>query len=519
MPPPPTKPSAAFSLFSGGGRRKPPNQAAAPPSPKVVVELDKEVYRPGEAISITISVKNSANTCSLLIEKLSFEIKGIEKLDSQWFNVKKLSETHSKHRRGEYLFMDGSTSYMVRNQIVSSGATRKYMVRTLLPTTLPPSYRGSTLRYFYYVSSTLSGEYINLENGHTHEESIHKLSELEVKIPLQICVTQKTNGLQSEDDQNDGIVPVTPVLLDVYWKHMDGDSEWIRINESFDGVEEGYDSSRDEVSSVSSYNLSKDDIHRSFGSSLSLQSLAARSSNKDSPHLEGGRGSTSSFRALSRLSVSEIMHDSSGGIQYPNKTSAISSSTQLLHRAKSLSSDDEARVPLVPGSLESGPSEGLARGRSYNIRLDEQVLLRFSPKNSDSTYYFSDMIGGTLTFFHEEGARRCLELSISLEMTETINRRVVHPSRRHSPTITKVHSDHQEVVADLLQTSFLFSIPMDGPMSFATRYVSVQWALRFEFFTTPKNVDWTRYCYSIIPIRGINFAQFYKYIFAKLVIS
>jgi hypothetical protein len=81
-------------------------------------------------------------------------------------------------------------------------------------------------------------------------------------------------------------------------------------------------------------------------------------------------------------------------------------------------------------------AEGFVRGRSYNIRLDDQVLLKFSPKNSDSTYYFSDMvnifmhswimctsyeinkmttlwlqIGGTLTFFHEEGARRCLEVS------------------------------------------------------------------------------------------------------------
>ncbi|XP_058217485.1 uncharacterized protein LOC131328570 [Rhododendron vialii] len=100
------------------------------------------------------------------------------------------------------------------------------------------------------------------------------------------------------------------------------------------------------------------------------------------------------------------------------------------------------------------------------------------------------MIGGSLTIFNEEGSRRCLELSITLEMSETINCRFVHPSRRHSPTITKVQSDHHEVVADLLQTSFLFSIPMDGPMSFSTPRISVQWGLRFEFFTTPKNVDW-----------------------------
>lgn len=79
-------------------------------------------------------------------------------------------------------------------------------------------------------------------------------------------------------------------------------------------------------------------------------------------------------------------------------------------------------------------AEGFIRGRSYNIKIDDQTLLRFSPKNSDSTYYFGDMvrpfsmvfqiiiflltkihmvfcrqIGGTLTFFHG-GFRRCLEV-------------------------------------------------------------------------------------------------------------
>jgi len=47
-------------------------------------------------------------------------------------------------------------------------------------------------------------------------------------------------------------------------------------------------------------------------------------------------------------------------------------------------------------------------------------------------------IGGALTFFHGTGKRRCLEVSITLETSETINPRALHPSRRGSPTITKV---------------------------------------------------------------------------------
>ena len=61
----------------------------------------------------------------------------------------------------------------------------------------------------------------------------------------------------------------------------------------------------------------------------------------------------------------------------------------------------------------------------------------------------------------------------------------------------QVQSDYHAVVADLTETSFLFSIPVDGPMSFSTPKVSVQWALRFEFFTNPRNVDWRRFLHSL----------------------
>ncbi|KAI3460662.1 hypothetical protein Pfo_017325 [Paulownia fortunei] len=483
----PSKPSRRFSFFglasassafvSGGANLDPPH---------LKLESDREVYRPGDLITITIEIKNPTNLCSLLIEKLSFECKGIQKLDSQWFNTPKPTPD-SKQRRGEYVFMDCSTSTIVSNQILSSGATKIYVVCTLLPNSIPPSYRGTTIRYLYYCRTTLSGQFLILENGHSRGESIQEFSEMEARIPLQIWVTQKNKGLLGEEGRSDGIVPLTTVLLDVYWKEMDADSEWAKVNEAFDGVEEGYESSRDEISSVSSYNLMKEDINKTFGSSLSLQSFAARSSTRGSLYVEG-RTSISSNMALPRLSVAEVLHDSFG-----DSSPTVVSSSQPPKHVKVLSAEDDSRIPSASGSIESGAPEGVVRGRSYNIRLDDQVLLRFSPKNSDSTYYFSDVIGGTLTFLHEEGARRCLELSITLEAKESINRHFVHPSRRHSLTITKIHSDHHEVVADLVQTSFLFSIPMDGPMTFSTCYVSVQWALRFEFVTTPKNVDWTRF--------------------------
>ncbi|XP_017971252.1 PREDICTED: uncharacterized protein LOC18608510 isoform X2 [Theobroma cacao] len=491
-----------FSFFGVGGSSKVGNYVEGDKSelnPTLKLQTDKDVYRPGDSVYVTIEICNplaSGNTGSivpsLLIERLGFEVKGIEKLDIQWFATQKpLAGT--KQRRGEHVFLDCSTPSMVSTQIVPSGSAKTYVVRAVLPSIIPPSYKGATIRYLYYIKSTLFVRWLILENGHSSEESVKDLSEVEARVPFQVWVTQKRNGLVLENGQSDGIVPATTIQTDIYWKEMDGDSEWARVSDMYDGVEEGYESSRDEISSVSSYNPSKENLYKTFGSSLSLKSSAARSSYRDGPYHDGDRLSLSSNVGLPRLSVAEVLYDPSADILPADKSSAILSPSQQRTPTRSLAADDITGVSSAPspGATESVASEGFIRGRSYNIRMDDQVLLRFSPKNSESTYYFSDMIGGTLTFFHE-GARRCLEVSVTLETSETINRRFVHPSRRNSPTITKVQSDHHEVVADLVQTSFLFSIPMDGPMSFSTPHVSVQWALRFEFFTTPKNVDWAR---------------------------
>ncbi|CAI0415504.1 unnamed protein product [Linum tenue] len=480
-----------FSLFGGGGvqdkgRSSSVDGMKSELVPTFKLQTDRDVYRPGDSIFVTIEISNPCDgaaqqgmpAASLLVERLGFEIKGIEKLDNQWFATPK-PVSGSRQRRGEHVFMDCSTSSLVSNHVISSGATKTYVIRTVLPSTIPPSYRGATIRYMYYVKGMLSARWLILDNGHSRKESRNDLIFLEARNPLQVWVTQKNNGLTVEEGPNEGIVPANIIQLDVYWREMDGESEWARANDIEDALEEGYESSRDEVSSVSSYNPGRESIHKTFGSSLSLQSASARSPTPPLP----------------RLSVAEVLYDPATDLSSSDKNSAVASPRLLQNTAKSHIEDENAGVSsAAPAKTdEPAPSEGFSRGRSYNIRMDDRVLLRFSPRNSDSTYYFSDMIGGTLTFFHEEGARRCLEVSITLETSETISRRSVHPSRKNSPTITKVQSDHHEVVADLQQTSFLFSIPMDGPMSFSTPRVAVQWALRFEFFTTPKNVDWRRY--------------------------
>ncbi|KAJ3679441.1 hypothetical protein LUZ60_017452 [Juncus effusus] len=476
--------SQSFSLLKSvvfGEENYPKNEKERKLSPSLKIHTDKDVYRPGEILTVSLEISNPKshkekeereneereNGCSLLIDSLSFEVKGIEKVDSQWFASQR-PVSGSKQKRGENVFLDSLASSIISKVLLPSASTKTYIVRVELPKILPPSYRGMSIRYIYYVRATLYASWHDRQN----ENPIH----LEARAPLQIWVSQKNADFSSVE----GSLPVITDQLSIYWKEKDEDSEWVRANEN--GEEEEYESSRDEVSSVSSYNPANPNNYdvSSLRNSFSNQSL-------NNARFSAGPTSLSpSYNQLPQLSISEIVEDSSSGLVSPEKKLSISLDSPSL-------SKEDMGPPFTPRYLDSAASEGLMRGRSYNIKIDDQILLRFSPKNSDSTYYFGDMIGGTLTFFHGNGSRRCLEVSVTLETSETINQQFIHPSRRVSPTITKVHSEHHEVVADISQTRFLFSVPIDGPMSFSTPKVSVQWSLKFEFFTTPDGLDLSRY--------------------------
>ncbi|KAK8954996.1 hypothetical protein KSP39_PZI002111 [Platanthera zijinensis] len=493
-----------LSFFRGGwfGDKKSISSKKTEFSPSFRLQTDKEVYRPGDLITTTIEISNPSISISsdvneaetsrnevfpFLVDNLGFEIKGVEKLDSQWFSVQN-PLPRSKQKRGETIILDSTAPTIVSKVIVSCGCAKTYIIRAQLPLLLPPSYRGTSIRYFYYVRSTISGRWLVLENGHHDKISGNDLIKMEARAPLQLWVTQKDNNFLNDE----GSLFSNAVHIDIYWKEKDADSDWVQANEFSDGFEEGYDSSKDEVSSVSSYTPARGNIDLAVRKSLSSQSIYAKFSSSEYQYSQGERSSHPSYMPLSRLSAAVVVDNSDECIVSPQKELYYNSSSLYPHQRKlstSFDSREDVASTHAIGSSEPLQSEGFIRGRSYNIRIDDQVLLRFAPKNSDSTYYFGDMIGGTLTFFHGEGPRRCLEVSTTLEISEVINQLYVHTSRRNAHTIVKVQSDHHEVVADLMQTNFIFSIPWDGPMSFSTPYISVQWSLRFEFFTTPAHVD------------------------------
>lgn len=86
-----------------------------------------------------------------------------------------------------------------------------------------------------------------------------------------------------------------------------------RASEIPDGLEEGYESSRDEISSVSSYNPARGNIDLTFRNSLSLQSPARRSSSQDFSNIQGEYSGAPSYMMLPQLSMAEALQDPTRG--------------------------------------------------------------------------------------------------------------------------------------------------------------------------------------------------------------
>ncbi|KAM3212984.1 hypothetical protein ACQJBY_065791 [Aegilops geniculata] len=332
-------------------------------SPKFKLQTDKEVYRPGDSVTATIEISSPASLkdeagaasggdiTSLLIDGLSFELKGIEKLDSQWFSVPK-PLPGSKQRRGEYLFLDCSAPSLVSKVIIASGQTKTYIVRLELPRILPPSYRGISIRYIYYVRSTLFGRLIDLGNEDQTKGNVNSAVQLETRVPLQICVSQKSSNLLNEE----GSFPLSVEQLSIFWREKDDESEWIKANDNTD-LEEGYDSSKDEVSSVSSYNPSKSNTDFPIRTSTSTLSLSSRLSMNEALYSQGERPTFPSYNAIPRFSVSEISDDHGGGPVSPlRKLDHLHLDRRPSNGERfSLDSDrpkDDVGLPLTPKHVE-----------------------------------------------------------------------------------------------------------------------------------------------------------------------
>ncbi|KAH7437464.1 hypothetical protein KP509_05G073300 [Ceratopteris richardii] len=460
-------------------------------APSVKLSTDKNAYRPGDTILATIEVfcdKNSPQLSSaefFLLENLVVQVKGIEKLDPQWLIAPEIPRG-SKQRRGERMILESSPTSIVSDILFEQGSRRTYLVRMVLPKILPPTYKGTVIRYLYYFVVGLQWAIAVIENGNIdHFTPKSSLTPVELKMFINIWTLPTNSGLAGDESQTKdywGIVPQAAIEVEIYWKEKDDENDWARASDALSEIE-------DEDASQSTDNLFQNSDKRSL-----MMSFEKGSGPVKKPEMLTVASFASADGAEGFVSSDGFSSDDRSLFMHRGSSKDLLKSSHRLADTDVQSQFSRRNQELeFSGPLPRSPSGSHTRGRSYNIRFDDQILARFSPRNPDSTYYFGDMVGGVLSFFHNENSRRCLEISAVLETQEVLNPAFIHPSRKNSPVITKVQAEYNEAVADVLQTHFVFSIPCDGPPSFTTPHVSSQWVLKFEFITTSRDIDWTQY--------------------------
>lgn len=471
-------------------------------APSLKVSLERKVYRPGDTVVATIEVANEAPGMvrdlaadAVLMADMLVEVRGIEKIDPTWLITPK-PPSGPRQRKGERTILKSPSSIIVSDVLISPGSSSSYMVRTTLPRVLPPTLKGDVVkavRYFYYITAAIRWSWCAQENGHSSPpHATTRLERLEVRTFLPIWTLPHTNGLTADELHygQSGIVPPYALEIEIQWKEKGSENPWAWAADA--NIRNGEDrvstpkSDGGSTFTSPTKSISLDPFDRSY-------SIASRAIPLQ---LDPSFSTPASSRRGDSLSTSASMADLSARSKQPGCKRACSfdslTNEALLasvngHHANGHSHRVEEEA--LPESPRSPAAVSYSRGKSYNIRMDDEVLVKFSPKNPTSNYHFGDMVAGTLQFFHND-RRRCLEVLAVLETREILNPAAVHPSRKNSSTITKAYSEYFEIVNDVISTQFLFSIPLDGPASITTPLLSLEWILRFEFIVTPLNKEW-----------------------------
>lgn len=199
-------------------------------------------------------------------------------------------------------------------------------------------------------------------------------------------------------------------------------------------------------------------------------------------------GRLTSYKAdVDQRRIQDDLHD--GALSFIRDST--SASTPRNNELRTAEDDDIAtgeyrangRRNLSTRKKNAIPVYGIARG-------GEQVARMYLSKR---VHHLGDTISA---IFHFNGDRPCYRLGARLEAQEVIKRdfavgqKQVSAQDANQPDVIfrKVYGEHGEFVMSNRNTYVTFSIPHDAPVSFSTTVVTVRWLIQFVFLI-PRSED------------------------------
>eukprot|EP00899_Mesostigma_viride_P026351 jgi/Mesvir1/6900/Mv09060-RA.1 len=438
------------------------------------------------------------------LEELSVGFTGVMKWDTNWVEI----PNSAKDAPPERALVRATPVFLLTKENVPSGFSRTFAVRLELPLALPPSFRGTGVRFVYCLTVTARGP----------TETTPQVLRLPVRVWAHPGNTQPGDVIEFPIQ---GDAP----SINIQWRETSPyDSRWLA--DSMWGFWGPAPPSESGQSTVTDSELSI-----SLANSRGRNGIALPLTPAPLPRVPSGGLLTPMDRSLSYPNLASVGstadEDSvshgggfaggnsggfSGGFGGGGANGDARRDGDALDNSSPPGSprspddgligfwedDSNQATPLPSPHLHPGGPGGTS-GRVYNVSIRDQPLLRFALQSPSGVYHLGDSVAGTLDFSqsHAAGARyRCLQVLSTLEMEEVLAREVLHPARRAAlaaappggsssslsgSSFRKVQDEWMEYTCDTLHTHFIFTLPSDAPSTFATPFVSVRWLLRFEF--------------------------------------
>ena len=116
-------------------------------------------YTPGNTVTALLKVSSLSQPSDMIeLEELEVSLVGIERVDTSWVSWKYRSAVpplNSDKRRVQRSVVDARMRAITQGSF-SEGKDRNFLIRFQLPSCLPPSFRGTAVRYVYYMEASVS---------------------------------------------------------------------------------------------------------------------------------------------------------------------------------------------------------------------------------------------------------------------------------------------------------------------------------------------------------------------------
>eukprot|EP00741_Cyanophora_paradoxa_P005261 tig00000865_g5100.t1 len=350
---------------------------------------------------------------------------------------------------------------LLQNVHIPVGSKRELSYTATLPSSLPPSYRGTAVRYSYFLAVGIQ------ERGQPHRV---------LKVPFRLLVNAGGSCLLS-------VFPGYPELEEC----------GVKVKEMLSGKQALESARVEDVAPSSSEGPGGDGVDAASLARL-RQLRRMETADRDehgSPRYEVPVGAVD--RPGGPWAEEEESEEEGAGEREEAREGEEPFSVDPDFAV--LAGGAPAALAASFGALDSADwdaaiADGAPGPPSFNIRHGEASMARFALGRE--AFRVGDAVSGVLDF--SLGSAPCTALRVLLECEESVAPGMVAPAPKGKPappaSSARTLGEIQELTLASLLTSFSFYVPHDAPACFSSDIVSVKYTLLLEFVVPgPKPAD------------------------------